>query len=140
MLIEGAQARGLLAGWIMSAMADCQGRQALLGRLVALGWFTQNGEVAATQAVGMLLEEAALREALLGVRQLTGHGPSGVASLQAESVHDDLARPDLEGHDRRGRPLVVIEAKFGARLTGAQIRAYMNYQLAGPVPAAIAWP
>jgi hypothetical protein len=36
-----------------------------LGRLAALGWFTQNGEVAATQAVSMLLDEPQLRDALL---------------------------------------------------------------------------
>jgi hypothetical protein len=38
-----------------------------LGRLAGLAWFTQNGEVAATQSVAMLLEEAAPRMLLCGV-------------------------------------------------------------------------
>lgn len=109
-------------------MAEEQRRHALLGRLAALGWFTQNGEVAATQAVAMLLEEPPLRDALLRrLAQLTGTDLASVASFHAEVVHDDLARPDLEGRDGRGRPLVVIEAKFGARLTTAQLQAYMTY-------------
>jgi hypothetical protein len=45
-----------------------------------------------------------------------------MASFQAELVHDDLARPDLEGWDIRGRPVMVIEAKFGALLTAAPFR------------------
>jgi hypothetical protein len=113
-------------------MADGQQRQALLGRLAALGWFTQNGEVAATQGVATLLEEPPLRHALL--RRLAEITETDLASValdfQAELVHDDLARPDLEGRDIRGRPLVVIEAKFGARLTAPQLQAYMTYQVA----------
>jgi hypothetical protein len=113
-------------------VAESQRRQALLGRLAALGWFTQNGEVAATQAVAMLLEEPQLRDALLRrLAQLTETElASGALQFQAELVHDDLARPDLEGRDSRGRPLVVIEAKFGARLTSAQLQAYMTHQVA----------
>jgi hypothetical protein len=110
------------------AVAERQRRQALVGRLAALGWFTQDGEVAATQAVGMLLEEPPLREALLRhLSEVTATDLSSVTSFQAELVHDDLARPDLEGRDGHGRPLLVIEAKFGARLTGAQLQAYTTY-------------
>ena len=112
-------------------MADSQRREALLGRLATLGWFTQNGEVAATQAVAMLLEESQLREALLRrLARITATDLGSVASFQAELVHDDLARPDVEGRDSVGRPLVVIEAKFGARLTTAQLGAYMRHQVA----------
>jgi hypothetical protein len=103
----------------------------LLGRLAALGWFTQHGEVAATQAVAMLLEEPALRHALLRrLGQITETDLGAVELFQAELVHDDLARPDLEGWDARGRPLVVVEAKFGASLTAAQLQAYMTHQVA----------
>jgi len=103
-----------------------------LGRLAALGWFTQSGEVAATQAVAVLLEEPPLQHALLRrLAQITETDLASVAlQFQAELVHDDLARPDLEGRDSRGRPLVVIEAKFGARLTAAQLQAYMTHQVA----------
>lgn len=112
-------------------MAEPQRRRALLGRLATLGWFTQNGEVAATQSVAMLLEEPALRDALLRrLRVLIDTDLSAVASFQAEVVHDELGRPDLEGWDGRGRPVVVLEAKFGARLEAAQLQAYMNHQVA----------
>jgi hypothetical protein len=113
-------------------MAENRQREPLLGRLAALGWFTQNGGVAATQAVAMLLEQPQLRDALLRrLAQITETELAWVAlHFQAELVHDDLARPDLEGRDSRGRPLVVIEAKFGGRLTTAQLRAYLAYQVA----------
>jgi hypothetical protein len=104
----------------------------LLGWLAGLGWFTQHGELAATQSVSMLLiEEPALRDALLRhLGEITGTDLSAVRLFQAELVQDDLARPDLVGWDDRGQPLVVVEAKFGATLTPAQIRAYMTHQIA----------
>jgi hypothetical protein len=104
-------------------------RPALLGRLAGLGWFARNGEVAATQALAVLLEELQLREALLRhLGEITGTDLSAVASFQPELVGDDLARPDLEGQDSHGRPLAVIEAKFGATLSSAQVRAYLANQ------------
>ena len=45
-------------------MAEEGQRRALLGRQAGLGWFARRGEVAATQALAMLLEERRLREAL----------------------------------------------------------------------------
>jgi hypothetical protein len=53
-----------------------------------------------------------------------------VVLFHAEVADDRFGRPDLEGWDDRGRPLVVIEAKFGARLEGAQVKAYMINQVA----------
>ena len=112
-------------------MAEFQQRQALLGRLAGLGWFAKHGEVAATQSVAMLLEESVLKVALLRrLGEVTNTDLGAVAMFHAELVHDDLARPDLEGRDGRGHPLVVIEAKFGASLTTAQLQAYVTYQLA----------
>jgi hypothetical protein len=60
----------------------------------------------------MLLEEPPLRDALL--RQLTSMTETdlgSVASFHAEVVHDDRARPGLQGQDSGGNPLVSIEAK-----------------------------
>ncbi len=112
-------------------MVEPPQRQALLGRLASLGWFTQHGEVAATQSVAMLLEESVLKVALLQrLGEVTDTDLGAVVLFQAELVHDDLARPDLEGWDERGHPLVVVEAKFGASLTTAQLRAYLTHQVA----------
>jgi hypothetical protein len=95
-----------------------------LGRLADLGWFVRHGEVAATHALAVLLEEQQLRDAVLRhLQQITDTDLSAVVSFQAELVHEDLGRPDLEGHDVRGRPLLVVEAKFGAtRRTRAGLR------------------
>jgi hypothetical protein len=114
-----------------SAAVTEERRQALLGRLARLGWFAQHGEVAATQSVAILLEEPPLRDSLLRcLAQVTETDLGAVRLFQAELVHDDLARPDLEGWDDAGHPLVVVEAKFGASLTAAQLQAYLTHQVA----------
>ena len=96
-----------------------------------LGWFAKHGEVTATQSVAMLLEESVLKVALLRrLGEAANTDLGAVTMFHAEPVHDDLARPDLEGRDGRGHPLVVIEAKFGASLTTAQLQAYVMSQLA----------
>ena len=104
-------------------------RRPLLGRMAGLGWFSVNGEPAATHAMSMLFEEAVLREA---VTQHVGNSLSvdlsAIRWFEAERVQDDLARPDLEGIDQKGNPLLVIEAKFGAALTAAQVRSYLHHQ------------
>jgi hypothetical protein len=112
------------------ALAELPPRQALLGRLAALPWFTRNGEVAATRSVAVLLEEPALREALLRrLEELSGTDLGAVASFHAEVADETFGRPDLEGWDGDGRPLVVIEAKFGARLEHGQLLAYLTSQV-----------
>jgi hypothetical protein len=105
-----------------------QSRRALLGRLAGLGWFTQNGEVAATQSLAMLLEDGVLRASLLRhLGGLTGVELGSVRWFEAESVHEDRGRPDLEGTDEGGAPVVIVEAKFGASLDVGQVGAYLNY-------------
>jgi hypothetical protein len=104
----------------------------VLGRLAGFGWFARHGEVAATQALAMLLEEPGLRDSLLRhFGQITGTDLSAVGSFHPELVGDELGRPDLEGQDSHGRPLAVVEAKFGARLTSDQVRTYLRNQTAG---------
>ena len=103
--------------------------RALLGRLAGLGWFARRGEVAATQALAMMLEESCLRDGLVShLRQTIGKELGPVASFLPELIHDDGARPDLEGQDGSGRPLVVVEAKFGAELSSEQVDAYLADQ------------
>ena len=72
--------------------------------------------------------------------QVTDTDLGAVASFQAELVHEDLGRPDLEGQDSLGRPLLIVEAKFGAALTVDQVRAYLSDQhgrLVGQVRGAL---
>jgi hypothetical protein len=63
-----------------------QARRVLLERLAALPWFTQSGEVAATQAVAMLLEESSLRDAL--VRHLSRISETGPARVRRRAAQN----------------------------------------------------
>ncbi len=122
---------------------DGGARRPLLGRLAGLGWFTQMGEPAATQAVWMLLDDPLLRQAMveyLGRR--TQVDLTGVEWFVPEVVHLDRARPDLEGMqvvEGEAVPRVVVEMKFGAGLGTEQIVAYLRNQDArlGSSPGAI---
>ena len=112
-----------------NALAKSPKRRALLGRLATLGWFARHGEVAATQAVAFLLEETQLRAAVLRhLIQVTKAELGAVTVFHSELVHADRGRPDLEGQDGDGRPLIVVEAKFGARLSDSQVLAYLADQ------------
>jgi hypothetical protein len=113
---------------IIPTMPVDEPRRPLLGRLAGLGWFSRHGEVAATQSLAILLEDPELRAPLLsylGERAQTDPGP--VESFQAESGVDG-GRSDLEGQDVGGRPLLVVEAKFGATLSDGQVRTYLTDQ------------
>lgn len=115
---------------ILVPVAETQRHVALLGRLAALGWFTRHGEVAATRSVAWLLSEPALREVLVRhLGELTGTDLSGVVAFGAEVADEKFGRPDLVGWDGRDLPLVVIEAKFGARLDPGQLLAYLTNQV-----------
>lgn len=106
-----------------------QGRRALLGRIAEFGWFMQQGEPAATQALAMLLEDAPLREAFVrDLEDRTGTNLGAVTYFVPEAVHEDGARPDLEGLDDDGQPLIVVEAKFWAALEQGQVRSYLADQ------------
>ena len=107
-----------------------QGRRALLGRIAEFGWFMQQGEPAATQALAMLLEDEPLRAAFVHhLESVTETDLRAVSYFVDEAVHEDGARPDLEGLDDEGRPLIVVEAKFGATLESGQVRNYLADQV-----------
>lgn len=99
----------------------------LLGRLAREGWFTQMGEPAATKCLAMMLQcEPRLQYATIAwLGNLTGADLESVHHFEPERVHDDFARPDLEGLDARGRPVLVVEAKFGAELSDGQLASYL---------------
>ena len=103
--------------------------QRLLGRLAQLSWFISNGEVAATRSLGFLLEHQPLRDATLGfLSKETGVDLSGVQRFVAEAVGVDFIRPDIEGLDVGGKPLLVLEAKFGALIPQSQVSGYLADQ------------
>jgi len=103
--------------------------QRLLGRLAQLSWFISNGEVAATRSLGFLLEHQPLRDATLRFLAMkTGVDVSGVQRFVAEAVGVDFIRPDIEGLDVGGKPLLVLEAKFGAVMPQSQVSGYIADQ------------
>ncbi|MDQ1246240.1 MAG: hypothetical protein QG597_608, partial [Actinomycetota bacterium] len=113
----------------------------LLASLAREGWFTQMGEPAATKCLALLLRtEPRLQQATVSwLSSLTGVNLASVHHFEPELVQDDRARPDLVGLDSDGRPVVVVEAKFGAALTPEQLSSYLRYQQArlGDSPGAL---
>lgn len=104
-------------------------RRPILGRLAELGWFSQSGEVAATYALSVLLEETVLRVAFLDwLGRRTATDLTSVTWLRTEHAHEDGTRFDIEGLDSDVQPLLVVEAKFNAPLTIHQVRSYLEHQ------------
>lgn len=99
----------------------------LLSRLAREGWFTQMGEPAATKCLALMLQsETRLQRATTRwLTELTGVDLGSVRVFVPERVHGDGARPDLEGLDEHARPVLVVEAKFGAELTEGQLASYL---------------
>jgi hypothetical protein len=101
-------------------------RRPLLGRMAALGWFTQNGEVAATQALTMLLEDDVLHQAFVSyAEELTSTTLPGIQVFEAERSHEGFGRPDIEGVDAQRQVIMVVEGKFWAPLGMEQVHAYL---------------
>lgn len=99
----------------------------LLGQLAGEGWFTQMGEPAATRSLTWLASDHRLREPLLRfLGDRAGVDLSAVQRLVPETVHADQSRPDIELIDSEDRILAIVEAKFGAVLTPAQVAAYLG--------------
>lgn len=105
-------------------------RPSLLGRLVyELSWLTRQGEPTATRALAVMLEEPLLKASTLDwLGEKTGQDLSTVRKFEAERIHDDARRTDLEGLDSRERPVLIVEAKFGAAFGMGQLRDYFQDQ------------
>jgi hypothetical protein len=103
-------------------------RSPLLERLAALGWFTQNGEVAATQALTMLLDDEVLHHAFVNyVEELTGTALPDIHVFEAERSHEGFGRPDIEGVDAQRQTVMIVEGKFWATLGVEQVQAYLAH-------------
>lgn len=101
--------------------------QKLLGHLAQFGSFSAQGEVLCTQGLAYLLRVAQARSAIKAeIEARTGMTIDDHLTWIAEARHDgDRGRPDLEARTPAGIPRVMIEAKLGAVLSGAQLRSYV---------------
>ncbi len=117
-------------------------RTPLLGRIAREGWFTQMGEPATTKCLALMLHaEPRLHQATVTwLSKLTGADLGSVQYFHPESVHEDFGRPDLEGLDSDDRPVLIVEAKFGAELTEGQLASYLidqQFRLDGGIGALV---
>ncbi|MGI9825332.1 hypothetical protein [Agromyces sp. Marseille-Q5079] len=103
-------------------------RQPLLGALAGRAGL---GETFATEALGVILQNRGMRNAgLRYLEEILAIDLSGIAHLLTEVDHREFGRTDIEGQDVSGRPLLIIEAKFGATLTVDQAASYLALQVA----------
>ena len=99
----------------------------LLGHLAQFGSFSQQGELLCTQGLAYLLGDTEGERVLAGwISSATGHSLSPRLSWQAEPRQEDRGRPDLEGRNAEGWPLVKIEAKLGAPFSQGQLESYVS--------------
>lgn len=121
-------------------MDECgvrDGRVPLLGQLAGEGWFMAMGEVAATKSLAWLATDQRLRAALLA---LLGHRVgldlSAASRFMPESTYGTSSRPDISLLDDDGSLVALIEAKFAATMTVAQVNSYLAAieRLSGPYP------
>lgn len=104
----------------------------LLGHLAQFGSFSQQGELLCTQGLAYLLRDTEGERVFTGLISLaTGHSLSPGLSWQAERRQEDRGRPDLEGRNAEGQPVVKIEAKLGAPFGQGQLESYVAALCAG---------
>jgi hypothetical protein len=85
-------------------------------------------EDVATEGLAFILDRSAAGRSAL-VTFLGENSPRPLAPIvhfRSQVVGDDEVRPDLEGHDAVGQPVVIIENKFWAGLTPMQPVAYLR--------------
>lgn len=91
----------------------------LLGHLAWFASFWQQGELLCTQGLAYLLEDPEGERALTDfVTSAAGQTVSLGLTWQAECRQGDQRRPDLEGRNAEGQPVIKIEAKLGASFGG----------------------
>ena len=99
----------------------------LLGHLAQFGSFSQQGELLCTQGLAYLLGDTEGEQAFTGwISSATGHSLSPGLSWQAEPRQEDRGRPDLEGRNAEGQPVVKIEAKLAALFSLEQLESYVS--------------
>ena len=99
----------------------------LLGHLAQFGSFSQQGELLCTQGLAYLLRDTEAERVFAGlISSATSHSLSSGLSWQAERRQEDGGRPDLEGRNAEGEPVVKIEAKLRAPFGQGQLESYVS--------------
>jgi hypothetical protein len=105
-------------------------RMPLLGVLAGQREFRGMGERLATIALARVLQCAPLRESALELlSDAAAQDLSGVVRFLPEFAAHKGARPDIVGVDSDGRPLLIVEMKFGAQITPDQVLRYRRFQV-----------
>jgi hypothetical protein len=98
----------------------------LLGHLAQFGSFIKQGELLCTQGLTYLLRNSEGERVFAEwISSISGQPVSHGLSWHAESRQEDGGRPDLEGRDDGGKPVVKIEAKLGAPFGTGQLESYL---------------
>ena len=103
-------------------------KQTLLAKLALAPKFgPHQTENIAVEALGHILSESeAARHALSDVLRTGGAEVGKIARVRTQASGAKRTQPDLAGFDQCGAERVLIEAKFGARLTENQPVAYLK--------------
>ena len=97
----------------------------LLSHLAQFSAFARQGELLCTQALAHLLQAPAAGVAFAELlTRAIGVAVAPARTWHAESIQKDGGRPDLEGRDSDGKPVVKVEGKLGAELSKEQLESY----------------
>lgn len=104
----------------------------LLGHLAQFGSLWKQGELLCTQGLAYLLRDTEGERAFTDwISSATGHPLSPGLRWKAESRQEDRGRPDLEGRNEEGQPVVKVEAKLWAPFGHGQLESYVSALCAG---------
>jgi hypothetical protein len=103
----------------------------LLGILASQNWFTKMGEQSTTRAVAALLQHPELAEPFLDWVRTTMQIdlPEDIVAFVPEAIDSTGKRPDIVGLDAQGRPRLIVELKFEAKIDINQVAAYRREQI-----------
>ena len=104
----------------------------LLGHLAQFGSLLKQGELLCTQGLAYLLRDTEGERVFTGwISSATDQSLSSRLSWQAERRQEDRGRPDLEGRNAEGQPVVKLEAKLEAPFGHRQLESYVSALCAG---------
>ena len=97
----------------------------LMGHLAQFASFSKQGELLCTQSVTYLLKNNEAQRAFSSFLSVSLDTPISESLFwRAEYVQSDGGRPDIEGCNVDGEPIVKIEGKLGAEFGVGQLESY----------------